>query len=231
MIEYCRILGRIKKPMKTSQLKKQLYSESASLTKALGNPLRLEILDLLAQGPVSVEYVAGHTGLSVANTSAHLQVLRKARLVSADKDGKQVFYQLADAGMLQLLCLLRSTAARQNAEIGRLLDAYRAEKNSSNQVSFEEISQKLNSGEILLLDVRPAEEFQIARLPGAISIPVRELKARMAELPADREIITYCRGEFCLMADEAVELLRANGFRARRMEKGLPEWEQSQVAE
>ncbi|AXJ01375.1 transcriptional regulator, ArsR family [Cyclonatronum proteinivorum] len=216
-------------PMKTSVLKKQLYSESAALTKALGNPLRLEILDLLAQGALSVEYISENTGLSVANTSAHLQVLRQARLVSARRDGKQVFYSLSGTDTHKLLCQLRAAAVSRNAEIGRLLESYREQKHSADQVRLEEISGMINSGKVVLLDVRPAEEFEIAALPGAVSIPVRELPKRIAELPQDCEIVTYCRGEFCLMADEAVAILRANGYSARRMEKGLPEWENSQL--
>ena len=204
--------------------KDRLYAEFAILGKALANPHRLELLDLLAQAERSVEEVAAEAGLTLANASAHLQVLRHARLVEADKRGLNVVYRLAGAEVFQLWRTLRDLGTARLAEIDRLVETYMTDRASLAAVDIAELRRLVEQGTVLLLDVRPALEYRQGHLPGARSIPVAELERRLAELPRDREVVAYCRGPYCVYADEAGLLLQRHGFQVRRLTDGVPEW-------
>ncbi|MFW6346999.1 MAG: ArsR/SmtB family transcription factor [Cyclonatronaceae bacterium] len=212
--------------MDTEAFKHQIYAEMAGMTKALQHPVRLNMLDVLAQGPASVEYLAAQTGHSIANASAHLQKLKSSRLVEFEKRGKYSFYRMANQQVFEVMCALRRLGMSQNAEISRLIHSYRAERNSLSSMSIQELARLLEqpSSDIVLLDVRPAEEYRQGHIKNAISIPADKLRERLHQLPADKSIVAYCRGSFCVMADEAVHLLREHGFEATRLEQGYPEW-------
>ena len=205
--------------------KTALFDEFARLAQALANGRRLEIVDILANGERTVERLAAETGLSVANTSQHLQVLREAGLVRRRRDGTRIHYELRDAEVFDMWRNLRSVAAQHRAEISQLADAYLGARDSLEPVTRAELLRRLKRGEdVVVLDVRPAEEFAAGHLPPAISIPLAELRRRLRELPRDREVVAYCRGPYCAFAHKAVRVLRQAGFRARRLEDGLPEW-------
>lgn len=204
--------------------KEALFAQLASVAKALGHAHRLELLDLVAQGERSVEALAGATGLSVANTSQHLQHLRRAGLVAARRRGKQVLYRLADEAAIPLLVALRTVAERNLAEVQQLLDGWFRERDALEPVSRRELSRRLRDGTVTVIDVRPEEEYAAGHLPGAVSVPLAELKRRLRELPPDREVVAYCRGPYCVMSFEAVAALRKRGLTARRLEDGYPEW-------
>jgi rhodanese-related sulfurtransferase len=206
-----------------ASFKQRLYAEFARIGRALASDRRLELLDLLAQAPRNVEALAAETGMSVANVSQHLQVLRRARLVESTRDGTKIVYQLADGGVLELWLALGETAAARLAEVEQLEDEY-APASGEEAIPRDDLQRKLRKGSVVLIDVRPPHEFAHGHLPGAVSIPVEQLTERLNELPRDRPIITYCRGRYCMMADEAVELLRKHGFEAHRLEGGWPEW-------
>ncbi|MDI3339356.1 MAG: metalloregulator ArsR/SmtB family transcription factor [Sphaerobacter sp.] len=204
--------------------KDRLYSEFATIAKALANPHRLELLDLLAQGARSVEDLAREADLTLANASAHLQVLRRARLVEREKRGLNVVYRLADPAVFTLWRTLRDVGTARLAEIDRLVATYISERQSLEAIDRDELQRRLVAGSVQVIDVRPALEYRQGHIAGARSIPVTELARRLAELPRDREIVAYCRGPYCVYADEAVSLLRRHGFRARRLRDGFPEW-------
>lgn len=204
--------------------KQALYAEFAGLARALGHAHRLELIEHLAQGERGVEALAARTGLSVANASQHLQQLRRAGLVASRREGKFVLYSLADDGVLDLLAALRHVAERRIAEVERLLRGYFAERDSMEPVSREELLARSRAGLVTVLDVRAADEFAMGHLPGAINIPLEELEARIAELDLAQEVVAYCRGAYCVLSFEAVDRLRARGYRARRLEDGYPEW-------
>jgi rhodanese-related sulfurtransferase len=183
-------------------------------------------VDVLANGERTVEALAGEVGLSVANTSQHLQILRQAGLVSSRREGTSVHYWLAAPEVFELWRTLRTLAASRLAEVERLTAAYLGSRDELQPVTREELTRRLQDGDdLVVLDVRPAAEYAAGHLPGAVSIPVGELRRRLAELPGDREIVAYCRGPYCAFAHEAVGLLRDEGFAARRLEDGLPEWQ------
>jgi ArsR family transcriptional regulator len=204
--------------------KRALLGEFAAVARALGHPHRLELLEHLAQGARGVEALAARIGASIANTSQHLQQLRRAGLVAARRDGKFVLYRLADEGVLGLLAALRRVAERNRAEVERILRGYFRDRDAMEPVSRAELLERLRAGLVAVLDVRPADEFAQGHLPGARNIPLAELEARLAELDPDREIVAYCRGPWCVLAFEAVAALRARGFTVRRLEDGFPEW-------
>ena len=211
--------------------KTALFDAFAQAAKALASGRRIELLDVLANGERTVEALAGEVGLSVANTSQHLQVLRQAGLVSSRRAGTSVHYRLAAPEVFELWRTLRALAASRLAEVERLAAAYLGARDQLEPVTREELARRLENGDpVLVLDVRPAAEHAAGHLPGAVSIPVEELHRRMAELPRDREIVAYCRGPYCAFAHEAVELLRDEGFAARRLEDGLPEWQAAGLA-
>jgi rhodanese-related sulfurtransferase len=211
--------------------KMALFDEFARVAKALGSGRRIELLDVLANGERAVEALAGEVGLSVANTSQHLQILRQAGLVTTRREGTSIHYRLAGPEVFELWRNLRTLAASRLAEVERLAAAYLGGRDQLEPVTREELARRLQDGDpLVILDVRPAAEHAAGHLPGAVSIPVAELRRRLAELPADREIVAYCRGPYCAFAHEAVALLRQEGFSARRLEDGLPEWRAAGLA-
>jgi rhodanese-related sulfurtransferase/DNA-binding transcriptional ArsR family regulator len=211
--------------------KTALFDEFARAAKALASGRRLELLDVLANGERTVEALAGEVELSLANTSQHLQVLRQAGLVTSRREGTSVWYRLAAPEVFELWRALRTLASARVAEVERLAAAYLGARDQLEPVTREELARRLQDGEApMVLDVRPAAEHAAGHLPGAVSIPIGELRRRLAELPADREIIAYCRGPYCAFAHDAVAVLREEGFMARRLEDGLPEWEAAGLA-
>jgi rhodanese-related sulfurtransferase len=204
--------------------KDSLYAEFAVLGKALANPHRLEILDLLGQGERSVEQLAREAAISLANASAHLQVLRQARLVEAEKRGLNVVYRLAAPEVFQLWRTLRDVGSARLAEIGRLAQSYVAGRDELEAVGKEELLRLMADEAVTVIDVRPEVEYEQGHITAARSVPVENLKRRLAELPRELEVVAYCRGPYCVYSDEAVWLLRRHGFSARRLEEGFPEW-------
>jgi len=204
--------------------KEVLFIQFAAVAKAVAHAHRLELLELLAQGERSVEALAGKAGLSIANTSQHLQQMRRAGIVSGRREGKFVFYQLADDAVLDLLAALRRLAERSSAEVERVIRNYFHDRDGMEPVSRDELLRQLRTGAVTVLDVRPADEFALGHLPDAVNIPLRDLERRLAELDSSQQIIAYCRGPYCVLAFEAVALLRKRGLRARRMQDGFPEW-------
>jgi len=210
--------------MSRSSPKLTLFTQFAAVAKSLAHAHRLEILEQLAQGERSVEVLAQRTGLSVANTSQHLQQMRRAGIVAARREGKFIFYALADEAVLDLVSALRRIAERNIAEVERVIRSYFNDRDSMEPVSRAELLEKSRAGVVTVLDVRPRDEFALGHLPGAVNIPLRELEARLAELDGAQEIVAYCRGPYCVLSYEAVAALRARGFNVRRLEDGLPEW-------
>jgi rhodanese-related sulfurtransferase len=211
--------------------KTALFDEFARAAKALASGRRIELLDVLANGERTVEALAREVGLSVANTSQHLQVLRQAGLVAGRRQGTSIFYRLAAPEVFQLWQALRTLAASQLAEVERLAATYLGDRDELEPVTREELARRLEDGDdLVVLDVRPTAEHAAGHLPGAVSIPVVELRRRLAELPRGREIVAYCRGPYCAFAHEAVAVLRQAGFSARRLEDGLPEWQAAGLA-
>jgi rhodanese-related sulfurtransferase len=204
--------------------KEQMYAQFARLGKALASPARLELLDLLAQGERPVEALALEAALSLANASAHLRVLHQARLVERRKEGLRVYYRLADPAVYRLWSALRQVGERQLAEIDRLVATYLTERETLEALSRDELRQRLAEGTAAVVDVRPAVEYRQGHIAGARSIPGDELAARLDELDPAQEVVAYCRGPYCVFADEAVALLRDRGYAATRYAEGYPEW-------
>jgi rhodanese-related sulfurtransferase len=205
--------------------KEQLYKLFSQIGLALANPHRLELLDLLAQAPRTVEELSREAHMSVANTSQHLQRLKQARLVTADREGVFVRYSLADPVVAGLWLQLRAVAERQLAEVERALDAYRQQRHEFKGITAAELAERLWRGEVILLDVRPAVEYEAGHLPGAISIPWHEIEERLHELPPGKEVVAYCRGPYCVYADDALAVLRRHGRNGLRLEEGVLEWQ------
>jgi rhodanese-related sulfurtransferase/biotin operon repressor len=208
----------------TRSPKLALFAQFAVVAKSLAHAHRLELLEQLAQGERSVEVLADRTGLSIANASQHLQHMRRAGLVANRRDGKFIYYRLADESVLDLLAALRGIAERNLAEVDRVVRGYFQERDDLEAVSRKELLKRLRKGAVTVLDVRPEDEFALGHVPGALNIPLRGLKARLSELDRSQEVIAYCRGPYCVLSYEAVAALRARGFKARRLEDGLPEW-------
>jgi rhodanese-related sulfurtransferase len=206
------------------RFKDGIYEQLARLGKAVSAPKRLELLDLLCQSPRTVEALADQAGISIANASQHLQVLRAARLVDAEKKGLYVEYRLADDDVCRFYVGLRGLAEKQLADIDRVTREYFEARGAMEAVEGDELLRRAKRGEVTVLDVRPSEEYRAGHIPGALSVPIDELEARVDELPRGREVIAYCRGPYCVMAVEAVELLRKRGFEASRMEHGIADW-------
>jgi rhodanese-related sulfurtransferase len=207
---------------KTDRTKAALFESIAVMGKAFASPRRLELLDLLAQGPRTVDALAKASKQSVANTSQHLQALHAAGLVGRERDGNKVRYELAGEDVLRLWLALRDTSAERLAEVERSARDYLGEEVEA--IDRDELLKRMRRRDVVLVDVRPAAEFEAGHIEGAQSIPLHELEQRLDELPADREVIAYCRGPFCVMANEAVRRLRDAGRSARRLEEGWPEW-------
>ena len=210
--------------MSNTNVKAELFEQFARIGKALSSARRLEMLEFLAQTERSVDELARMTGLSVANTSQHLQQLRQAGLVFARKEGLRVYYRLAGDGIVRLLASLRAVGQERLAEVDKLVKLYLDSKDSLEPVPARELMQRAKKGLVTVLDVRPAEEYAAGHIRGAINVPVAELKKRLSDIPRALEVVAYCRGPYCLMAFEAVAELRNRGRKARRLEDGFPEW-------
>ncbi|MER8438497.1 metalloregulator ArsR/SmtB family transcription factor [Mesorhizobium sp. M1312] len=211
--------------MSSAGPKQAIYASLAEVAQALGHPHRLELLEHLAQGVRSVEDLSARAHLSFANTSRHLQILRRARLVETQRRGKNVLYSLAgDAEVVALIKALGRVGERNVAEIGRVMADYFRARDAMEPVSRDDLVSRLHDGMVTVLDVRPEDEFAVGHLPGALNIPLAELERRLGELPADREVIAYCRGPYCVLSFEAVAALRPRGYLVRRLEDGYPEW-------
>jgi ArsR family transcriptional regulator len=205
--------------------KQTIFACLAEVAQALGHAHRLELLEHLAQGVRSVEELSARTDLSFANTSRHLQILRRARLVDTERRGKHVLYRLAgESEVVGLVRALGRVGERNVAEINRVVGDYFHGRDALEAVTRKELVSRLRDGLVTVLDVRPEDEFALGHLPGALNIPLGKLEQRLGELPADREIIAYCRGPYCILSFEAVAALRSQGYRVRRLEDGYPEW-------
>ena len=204
--------------------KNQLYEQFARIGKALANPHRLELLEVLAQCERTVEALAEESGMTVANASQHLQVLRAAHLVEVRREGVSMYYRLADDSVFTLWHAMRTVGEVQLAEIDRVVETYLHDRQHWQPLTAQELLSRLNDEQVVVIDVRPAEEYLAGHLPHARSMPVTELAARLSELPANKEIVAYCRGPYCVFADEAVTLLRQHGYHASRLHEGLPDW-------
>jgi len=204
------------------EFKKRIYPEFARVAQALASDKRLELVDLLAQAPRHVEALAEETAMSVANVSQHLQVLRAAHLVEADRSGNRVVYRLSGDDVLQLWLRLRAVAERRLPEVRAIVEEFAVEGAAGGEVPPARLAE--GDGAFTLLDVRPSVEFEAGHIPGAISMPPEELPARLDEIPRGRPVVAYCRGSYCLFADDAVALLRSHGFEAYRLEGGWSEW-------
>jgi rhodanese-related sulfurtransferase len=209
----------------TRQAKAHLYELFSQIGSALSNPHRLELVDLLVQSPRTVEELAALTQMSLANTSQHLQHLKRARLVIDERDGKHITYCLADPAIARLWIEMRRVAERQLAEVSLMLDRYRSHRTDFEHISIEDLIGGMSRGSHFLIDARPQREYQAGHLPGAVSIPIDQLPKQMDRLPAGKTMVAYCRGPYCAYADEALILLAANGFAVRRLEEGVAEWQ------
>ena len=215
---------------KKREYKEQLYQLFAQIATAIANQHRLELLDLLVQAPRTVEELAQEAHMSIGNTSQHLQRLKQARLVTAAREGVYIRYRLADPLVARLWLQLRAVAGQQLAEVEQALDAYRDRRHEFVGITAEELAARLDTNEVILLDVRPVIEFETAHLPGAVSIPWDKVAQRLHELPDDKTIVAYCRGPYCVYADEALSQLAANGWTVARLEEGVAEWQQAGYA-
>lgn len=210
--------------MRTRQLKDRIYEQFSRIGKAIASPHRLELIELLAQGERTVESLAGTVSIPVANTSHHLQALRAARLVDTRKEGTFVYYRLSDPDVFGLARMIRTLAERHLAEVDRIVRTYFHARDELEPVGREELLDRARAAEVVVLDVRPVDEFRAGHIPGAVSVPVDELERRIGELPAGKQVVAYCRGPYCVLAFRAVEILRARGLQARRLVEGFPEW-------
>ena len=211
-------------PPSTDSMKSALYEQLARVGLALGSAGRLQILEFVAQGERSVDALAAMTGLSVANTSKHLQALRQAGLVAARKDGLRVYYSVTGDDVVALVSALRAVAEHRVAEVERLVRLWLAHRDEMEPIPAAELLERAKKGLVTVLDVRPAEEYAAGHVPGALNVPLDKLESFLSRLPKRKEVVAYCRGPYCLMSFEAVEKLRKRGWRARRLENGLPEW-------
>ncbi|MGE7692530.1 ArsR/SmtB family transcription factor [Lysinibacillus sp. NPDC094177] len=205
-------------------LKDLLYQEFGRIGKSLSSPKRLEILDLLSQGPKSVDAIAKNTEMSVANVSQHLKTLFNSRLVKFKKEGNYVIYELADEVISDFLIALHALSEKQLIQVQQIKEEFLNDQLGLEGITFSELLSRMEKGEVLLLDVRPKEEYEEAHIPGAVSIPIEELGERISSLPTNCDVVAYCRGPYCLMSAEAVKILKSKGINAFRMEQGVKEW-------
>ena len=206
------------------EFKDRLFGQFARIGKALSSPRRLEIVDLLAQGERTVEEIAKETSMSVASASQHLQALKSARMVEARRQGLYMHYRLADEDVFRTWQAVRALAESRLSEVDGVVEAYLEDRDALEAVDVAELMEKLTAGSVVVLDVRPEEEYRAGHIPGALSVPVDALEAALQILPKDREIVAYCRGPYCVFSDEAVAFLGARGYRAYRLRQGLPDW-------
>jgi rhodanese-related sulfurtransferase len=206
------------------EVKDGLYEQFARIGKAMAHPKRIELLDLLCQGERSVEVLAQAAALSITNASAHLRVLRESQMVETRREGTRVFYRLAGESVCGLFLSVRDLAAERYAEVEMTVRDYFESRDQLEPVTQEELLGRASDGSLLILDVRPREEFEAGHIPGAVSMPLPELESRLATVPPDAEIVAYCRGPYCVLAPQALQLLRRHGHQARRLQDGLPEW-------
>jgi rhodanese-related sulfurtransferase len=207
--------------------KDALYDAFAEVAKALASGRRAEIVDLLAQGERSVDDIAGEIGQSVANTSHHLRAMARAGILRTRRQGTRIVYMLAGDQVATLWAALRGVAAEHVAGIDRLAQEYLGDRSRLEAVDRQELAARLEAGDLVVLDVRPVPEFEAGHIPGARSVPVGELRQHLRSLPKDVEVVAYCRGPYCVYADDAVRMLRRRGYRARRLEDGFPEWKRA----
>lgn len=213
-------------PSDYRKFKDRIFEQFARITSALASPRRLEIVDLLAQAERSVEDLARLAGLSTANASRHLQVLKAARLVETRREGNHVYYRLADPAVVEAWRAIRVLGETRLAEVDRVVRSFLEDRSAAEPVTAEELHRRLERGDVVVLDVRPEEEYRAGHIPGALSFPVERLESMLDELPAEVDVIAYCRGPYCVYSDQAVALLSDRGYRARRLELGLPDWRQ-----
>ena len=213
--------------MASGPAKAALFDALSSVARALGNGRRAEIVDVLAQGERSVDELAAEISHSVANTSQHLQVLARAGLVRSRRDGTRVFYRLAGDRVGDLWAAVRDVATRHVAEVSVLADEYLGERDGVEHVTAAELEERLTRGDVVVLDVRPEQEYRAGHIEGARSVPLAQLDSLVPELPRRKEIVAYCRGPYCVYADDAVRLLRERGLKARRLDVGYPEWKRT----
>lgn len=207
-------------------LKDLLYQEFARIGKCLSSPKRLEILDILSQGPKSVEALAKNTDMSVANVSQHLKVLFNARLVIFKKEGNFVFYELANEIIADFLTIFHALSEKQLSQVQQIREEFLNNQLGLDGITLTDLASRMDKGDVLLLDVRPKEEYEKAHIPGAVSIPIEELETHLASLPTNCDVVAYCRGPYCLMSAEAVKILKASGINAFRLEEGFRKWQQ-----
>jgi rhodanese-related sulfurtransferase len=206
------------------EFKDRLFEQFARIGKALASPKRLEILDLLAQGERTVEEIAREMEMPVASASQHLQVLKGAQMVESRREGFYAYYRLADEGVFRTWQAVRAIGETRLAEIGRVVKTFLEDRDALEAVGATTLMERLSDGNVVVLDVRPEEEYRAGHIPGALSVPVDALEAALQTLPKDKEIVAYCRGPYCVFSDNAVKLLRSHGYRARRLSEGLPDW-------
>ena len=206
------------------EFKDRLFGQFARIGKALSSPRRLEIVDLLAQGERTVEEIAKETSMSVASASQHLQMLKAARMVETRREGLYMHYRLADEDVFRTWQAVRALAESRLSEVDVVVEAYLTDRDALEAVDSSDLLERLRDGSVVVLDVRPEEEYRAGHISGALSVPVDALEAALKILPRDREVIAYCRGPYCVFSDEAVAFLRARGYRARRLRQGLPDW-------
>ncbi len=206
------------------EFKDRLFAHFARVGKALSSPRRLEIVDLLAQGERTVEEIAEETSISVASASQHLQALKAARMVEVRREGVYMHYRLADENVFRTWQAVRALAESRLSEVDGVVEAYLGDRDALEAVDASDLLERLRDGSVVVLDVRPEEEYRAGHIPGALSVPVDALEAALKSLPRDREIVAYCRGPYCVFSDEAVAFLKARGYRARRLRQGLPDW-------
>jgi rhodanese-related sulfurtransferase len=206
------------------EFKDRLFEQFARIGKALASPKRLEILDLLAQGERAVEEIARETAMPVANASQHLQVLKGARMVESRREGLYAYYQLADEAVFRTWQAVRALGETRLAEIDRGVETFLENRDALEAVGAAALMERLSDGNVVVLDVRPEEEYRAGHIPGALSVPVDALEAALQALPKDKEIVAYCRGPYCVFSDEAVTLLRSRGYQAKKLAEGLPDW-------
>ena len=215
--------------MKGREFKDAMYDGLAKLLKALSNPFRLEIIEMLSQGEKSVEGIVQSTNLTIANASQHLQILKNNNIVKARKEKQYVYYSLVNDDFLSLYQHVIKYAVHEIAELEKIMNRQREDNKSLNAVHLDDLESMVRNENVLLLDVRPSIEFEFGHITGAISIPMNELMAHLKDISKDKEIIAYCRGPFCVLADEAVKVLSEKGYKVRRLDEGYPEWKIKQL--